>query len=278
MGDFFFKINQNEYSGIMCLCVYCHLSIQEKNMPNNKVVLVTGGAKRIGAEICKRFHHEGWCVIIHYNQSIHEAFALADELNKLRPHSAAVVSGDLSVIKNCASIVTNSVAAFGRIDALVNNASSSPTDIDLGDTFDAWQALFRCNVFAPYQLSQMMKAELTARAGSVVNLLDVRATSMNPFSGWAIYTATKAALHSLTISAAKEFAPAVRVNAVSPGITLPFPDEDWTEDRAREMNARSLLHKVATPADIADSVFWLTQAGHVTGQVITIDGGEKFQW
>ena len=242
-----------------------------------KVALITGSAQRIGAEICNRLHREGWSVIIHYNRSKNEAQELADKLNASAPNSARIVAGDLLQKDGCHAIAVNALNAFGRIDTLINNASTSPTDNSLDDEA-AWIDLFRCNTFAPYLLMWMLKTELAKNSGCIVNLLDVRATNLNPAVNWAIYTATKAALHSLTISAAKELAPYVRVNAVSPGITLPFPSEYWDDETANEMKARSLLGTTATPSDVADAVCWLTQSKHVTGQVITVDGGESLRW
>lgn len=242
-----------------------------------KVALITGGAQRIGAAICTHLHQEGWRVIIHYNRSEKEAQELADKLNASVPDSARIVAGDLRLEDDCRAIAENALCAFGRIDALINNASDFPKDSSLNGEA-AWIDLFRCNTFAPHMLTVKLKVELARNLGCIVNLLDVRATTLNPAKGWSIYTATKAALHSLTISSSKELAPFVRVNAVSPGITLPPRGEVWDADKTKEMESRSLLDKSATPSDIADTVCWLLQATHVTGQVITVDGGESLRW
>lgn len=244
---------------------------------DGKVALITGGSQRIGAEICTRLHKEGWRIIIHHHRSGIKARELERRLNLLVPRSASIVEGDLLQNGSCSSIAEDALNAFGRIDALINNAANSPTDNSLNGEA-AWIDLFRCNTFAPHMLTAKLKAELARNLGCIVNLLDVRATNLNPADGWSIYTATKAALHSLTISAAKELAPHVRVNAVSPGITLPFPGENWDTSRMSEMNGRSLLGKVASPADVASAVYWFTQDNHVTGQVLTVDGGESLHW
>lgn len=246
------------------------------DITEKKVALVTGGSKRIGAEICKKLHLDGWRVVIHNHHSVEEAKGLAEHFNALAPDSARIVTGDLT--KDIQRIADNALDAFWRIDAIINNASIAPTDQHLNDNPSAWGALFQCNTFAPYQLTNMLRAELSKNMGGVVNLLDVRATTINPAENWAMYTATKVALYSLTISSAKELAPHVRVNAVSPGITLPFPGEEEGTAEWDAMKSRSLLGRVASPTDIADAVLWLTQAHHVTGQVITVDGGESYRW
>ena len=244
-----------------------------------RVVLITGSAKRIGASIAETFHENGWKVIIHHNDSVLEASCLADKLNAERPKSALSVRADLLASIGVTDLARRALGAFGRLDALINNASLAIKDDVLNQGgIEDWNRLFMCNTFAPHQLTYLFSDELTIRRGSVVNLLDVRATTLNPFHGWAIYTASKSALHALTLSAAKELAPDVRVNGISPGITLPFPGEEWDEAMTEEMQRRGVLNKTATPNDIADAVYWLTTAGHVTGQVITVDGGESLRW
>lgn len=244
-------------------------------MSSNKVVLVTGGAKRIGAEICTRFHSEGWSVIVHYNASKKEATALCDQMNRVRPGSATMIYGNL--MSDSFEIARHAKLKFGRIDALVNNASIAPTDTSMaGDPLD-WLKLFQCNVFSPFKIATQLQEALSESGGAIVNILDVRATTLNPAPDWAMYTATKAAFHSLTLSLAKSLAPSVRVNGVSPGITLPFPwekeDEDW-----QAMSHRSLMGRVASPSDIADAVFFMAESKHIVGQVITVDGGEALRW
>lgn len=244
-------------------------------MNKGKVVLITGGAKRIGASFCKRFHQEGWCVVVHYNTSQNEAERLSREMNNDRPDTARIIQGNLSGLDNCASVASQSLAAFGRVDVLVNNASIFHPDEKLAQDERAWQETFLVNALAPYQLSTMLREELASNSGCIINLLDVRTTTQNPYPGWDIYYASKAALQSLTISTAKTFAPDVRVNAISPGITLPPPGVEVLDPA---MRGRTLLNKLATPADIADAAYWLASAGHVTGQTLTIDGGESHRW
>lgn len=242
---------------------------------NDKVVLITGGARRVGAAITRRLHAAGACMSVHYRTSQTEAHALQAELNAERPASAILVQGDLLKPACLTSLVQETLNAYGRIDAVVNNASSFyPTQ--LGEiTEQAWDDLIGTNLKAPLFLAQAAARELRKQRGAIVNIIDIHAE--HPLKNYLVYNAAKGGLMALTRSLARELGPDVRVNGVSPGPIL-WPDEDaWRDELARQrvVNATA-LKRVGEPDDIAKAVeFLLTAAPYVTGQVIAVDGGRS---
>jgi len=243
---------------------------------NAPVILITGAARRVGAEIARTLHAAGACVAIHYRSSVHDAETLAAELNAVRADSAAALQADLLDVAALPSLVAAVVARFGRLDGLVNNASSFfPTKVGAIDTV-AWDDLIGSNLKAPLFLSQAAASHLSAGGGCIVNITDVHAE--RPLKGFPVYCAAKGGLLNLTRSLAIELAPAVRVNAVAPG-----PIE-WPEDAAGEVSfppaeraaivEHTLLKRIGAPADIARTVkFLMFDAPYITGQVINVDGG-----
>jgi len=240
-----------------------------------KVILVTGGAKRVGAAICRRLHGAGAAIAVHYRSSRSEALALASELNDLRAHSAHTVQADLMRTRDLPKLVQKTVRQFGRLDAVVNNASSFfPTP--LGDITDAhWDDLVGTNLKAPLFLAQAAASELRRNHGAIVNIVDIHAE--RPMHGHLLYSVAKTGLSGLTRALAQELAPFVRVNAVAPGVILWPPGEDWQDDeRRRRIVAHTLLKREGEPDDIARAVqFLLDDAPYVTGQVIAVDGGRS---
>lgn len=237
-----------------------------------KTVLVTGAAKRVGRSIARELHAAGANVMLHYRSAVVAAEATARELNALRPDSAASLRADLQNIDALAALIEDTVAHFGRLDGLVNNASSFfPTSVGAIDV-EAWDDLIGSNLRAPLFLMQAAAPHLRSSRGSVVNITDIHAE--RPLAGYPVYCAAKAGLLGLTRAMAVELAPEVRVNAVAPGPIL-WPDDSTFDSQARdEIVAHTLLKRAGSPHDIARTVrFLLDDATYVTGQVINVDGG-----
>lgn len=240
---------------------------------NSPVILVTGAARRVGAEIVRTLHAAGARVAIHYRNSAAEAETLAAALNASRPESAAVFAADLLDVAALAQLVAAVVARFGRLDGLVNNASSFyPTPVGQVDTA-SWDDLLGSNLKAPLFLAQAAAPHLAAVQGSIVNITDIHAE--RPLKGYPVYCAAKGGLLTLTRSLAVDLAPAVRVNAVAPG-AIQWPDSgtDFPPDEQAEIIRHTLLKRMGSPADIARTVkFLVFDAPYITGQVINVDGG-----
>jgi pteridine reductase len=240
-----------------------------------KVVLVTGGAKRVGAAICRRLHEAGAQIAVHYRSSDQEALALQKELNKLRPKSATVFQADLLDLHVLPQLVSKIIKHFGQLDALVNNASSfyaTPlADIDEPQ----WHDLLGTNLKAPLFLAQAAADELRRRHGAIVNIVDIHAE--RPMHGHLLYSVAKAGLVALTKGLAQEMAPQVRVNAVAPGVIVWPENEAWMdEEQRRKIVAHTLLKREGEPDDIARTVkFLIADAPYITGQVISVDGGRS---
>jgi pteridine reductase len=233
--------------------------------------LVTGGARRIGAAIVRRLHAEGHDIALHYHHSAGEAKALAAELERTRAGSVFLLQADLADFDRLPELVAATVGRFGRLDALVNNASAFfPTP--LGEATPAqWDGLFAANARAPFFLSQAAAPHLRATRGAIVNLADVHGE--RPLRGHALYGMSKAALIHMTQALALELAPQVRVNAVSPGAIL-WPDGGKSDAERSELMARTPLARTGTPQEIAEAVRWLLcGATYTTGQVVRVDGG-----
>lgn len=239
-----------------------------------KTVLVTGAAKRVGSAIAGELHRAGANVAIHYRTAAAAAQALADEFNSLRPNSAICLQADLLDLDALSALVENTVAHFGRLDALVNNASSFfATPLGKISAAD-WDDLLGSNLKAPLFLTQAAAPHLRAAQGAVVNITDIHAE--RPLAGYPLYCAAKAGLLGLTRALAIELAPQVRVNAVAPGAIL-WPDDGAFDPPTREaIVAHTLLKRTGDPQDIARVVrFLLDDAAYVTGQVINVDGGRS---
>lgn len=240
---------------------------------NSPVILVTGAARRVGAEIARTLHAAGARVAIHYRNSAAEAEALAAALNASRPESAAVFAADLLDVAALAQLVAAVVARFGRLDGLVNNASSFyPTPVGNVDAA-SWDDLLGSNLKAPLFLAQAAAPHLAAAQGCIVNITDIHAE--RPLKGYPVYCAAKGGLLTLTRSLAADLAPAVRVNAVAPG-AIQWPDSgtDFPPAEQAEIIRHTLLKRMGSPADIARTVkFLVFDAPYITGQVINVDGG-----
>ena len=248
----------------------------QKNNLDGKVVLVTGAARRIGAAIVTRLHENGARVAIHYRGSAAEAAALASRLNKIRPESAAPFQADLLDIDQIAPLMDDVIGWGGRLDGLINNASTFyPTPV--GSITEAqWTDLMGSNQKAPLFLSQAAVPHLQQHQGAIVNLVDIHA--QRPLRNHPVYGPAKAGLAMLTRALAKDLAPAIRVNGVSPGAIL-WPEEGMSDSAQQTILRQVPLERPGDPADIAGCVLYLLRdANYVTGQIIAVDGGRSIGW
>jgi len=238
-----------------------------------KTALITGGARRVGAAIARRLHGAGANVLIHYRDSEAEATLLVKELNSQRAKSAAGVKADLLAPVAPRMLVAAARDAFGRLDVLVNNASSFfPTDVGAIE-ISHWEELVGSNLRAPLFLSQEAAPELSKGEGSIVNIVDIHAD--RPLKGYPLYSVAKAGLAALTRSLALELAPRVRVNGVAPG-AIAWPEDGQFEPGERErVLATTPLARIGTPEDVAQAVHFLACAPYVTGQILAVDGGRS---
>jgi len=241
-----------------------------------KTVLITGGARRVGAVIARTLHAAGANLVVHYRRSASEAAQLADELNDRRTNSAVTMQADLLDIAKLPSLVEFAQRTFGGLDVLVNNASSFyPTPI--GEiTPAAWDDLVGSNLKVPLFLSQAAAPALRKSNGLIVNIVDIH--SLRPLRNYTVYCAAKAGLHMLTRSLAKELGPEIRVNGISPGPVM-WP-EGQSDDGARAKIVEStILKRMGTPEDIARTVlFFASSAPFITGQILAVDGGRSVAW
>ena len=238
-----------------------------------KSALVTGGARRVGAAIVRRLHAAGASVLIHYRDSEADATRLEAELNALRPKSALRVKADLLAPIAPRALVAAASDAFGRLDLLVNNASSF-FPVALGAIEAShWEELVGSNLRAPLFISQEAAPQLAKAEGSIVNIVDIHAE--RPLKGYAVYTIAKAGLAALTRSLAIELAPKVRVNGVAPGAIAWPEDGQFAPAERQRIVATTPLGRTGTPDDIAQAVHFLACAPFVTGQIIAVDGGRS---
>ena len=241
----------------------------------NKIVLITGGAKRVGASICRLLHENGANLMIHYRTSVNEARGLQAELNLKRANSVAIIQGDLLNLSVLPSLVQETIKHFGKLDVLINNASSYyPTEIG-GINEEQWQDLMGSNLKAPLFLSQAAAIELRKQQGCIINITDMHVE--RPKKGYIVYSIAKAGLVTLTKSLAHELSPEVRVNAVAPGpVMWPENNPQFDELYRQRVISQTLLKRIGEPNDIAKAVKFLIQdAPFITGQVIAVDGGRS---
>ena len=238
------------------------------------MALVTGSARRIGAEILRTLHQAGFNVVIHCYHSIAEANALAEPLNNKRQNSALVKSYDLR-LPDAGEILINAVLAWhGRLDLVINNASCFVHDDELEKKPCLQHELYALNVLAPWNISLKAAPLLAQHQGSIINITDIHADK--PLKGYISYCQTKAALVTQTKGLARKLAPLIRVNAVAPG-AIAWPEEGNTlsEDLKKEIINKTPLQCHGQPAYIAQAVMALVANPFITGQVITVDGGRS---
>jgi pteridine reductase len=239
---------------------------------HGKCVLITGGARRVGAAICRRLHAAGANLMLHYRTSAGEARLLQAELNHVRQDSVALIQADLLDLAKLPAMVEQTIATFGHLDALVNNASSF-FQTPVGEISPAdWEDLIGTNLRAPLFLAQAAAGALRKSQGAIVNITDIHAE--RPLKSYVVYSIAKAGLVGLTRSLARELAPEVRVNAVAPGPVL-WPDDEAFDELSRQrIISHTPLRREGTPEDIARAVhFLVADATYVTGETINVDGG-----
>ena len=236
-------------------------------------VLVTGAARRIGATIARTLHAAGAHIVVHCHRSRDEAEQLAADLNAERAGSCAVVQADLLDLDALPALVGDAVEAFGRLDAVVNNASSFyPTPFGaIGPT--EWEDLVGSNLRAPLFLAQAAAPHLKQANGAIVNLVDIHAD--RPLKDFLVYSIAKTGLVGLTRALALEMGPEVRVNGVAPGAILwPDGDEHFAPSERSRIQAQTPLARIGRPEDVAGAVkYLLFDAPFVTGQILAVDGG-----
>jgi pteridine reductase len=241
-----------------------------------RAVLVTGAARRIGAAMARGFHAHGAAVCIHCHQSIGEAEHLRDELNRQRADSAAIVTADLLDVNAMPAVVTAALKAFGRLDVLINNASTFyPTP--LGTVSPAqWDDLMGTNLRAPFFLAQAAAPQLRATKGVIVNMIDIHA--QRPLPGHSVYSTAKAGLAMLTRALARELGPDIRVNGIAPGPIM-WPESGMDARLQKEIVAKTLLKRSGATEDVVRAaLFFVKDAPYVTGQILAVDGGRSVGW
>jgi pteridine reductase len=243
------------------------------NSLQGKTALVTGAARRVGAAIARRLHAAGANVVVHYRGAEADAKRLEAELNGLRPESAFLSKADLLAPVAPKALIGAAIEKFGRLDVLVNNASTFyPTavgEIEPGH----WEELIGSNLRAPLFLAQAAAPHLAKASGCIVNIADIHAE--RPLKGYVVYSVAKSGIAALTRSLALELAPAVRVNAVAPG-AIAWPEDGQFDPAERgRIVATTPLARTGTPEEIAQAVHFLCTAPFVTGQVLAVDGGRS---
>ena len=241
-------------------------------MSGNPTLLITGAAKRLGAKTAETFHSAGYNIALHYRQSKVSAQALADRLNNIRENSCHIFAADLDQLDQIEKLAADTFKHFGRIDALINNASSFyPTKIGTA-TQQHWNDLISSNMKAPFFLSQACAPHLSNAKGCIINIVDIY--SEKALANHTIYCMAKAGLNMMTQSLALELAPNVRVNGVSPGAILWPSEGDSAMPDQQAILAKVPLARTGEASDIANTALFLAaNAPYISGQVIPVDGG-----
>ncbi|MEG7522607.1 MAG: pteridine reductase [Chromatiales bacterium] len=242
---------------------------------SGRCALITGGAHRIGAQIARTLHREGMNLVLHYRNSIQAAERLKAELETERPGSVALAQADLHETADLPLLIEAARSAFGRLDLLVNNASSFyPTPLESA-TEANWDDLIGSNLKAPFFLSRAAAPLLKASGGCIVNLVDIHAE--RPLKGHPIYTIAKAGNAMLVKSLARELGPEIRVNGIAPGAIL-WPEQGLDAEEKELILNRTALKRPGSPEDIAQTLLFLVRDAHyITGQIIPVDGGRTLQ-
>lgn len=236
-----------------------------------KNVLITGAAKRIGAACARLLHSQGYNVFLHYRGSHEQAEQLCNELNQQRPDSAKIMAADLLSLAEIQALAQQACLAWGGCDVLINNASAFYPQTVADVTETNWDEMLGSNLKAPFFLIQALADCLAQRGGCVVNIIDIHAE--RGLKGYPIYSIAKAGLAGMTRILAKELAPQIRVNGVSPGAIL-WPEDELSSQTKQEILQRIALQRAGEPDDIAKAVAFLCDdANYITGQIINVDGG-----
>ena len=239
----------------------------------DKVILITGGVHRLGAQTARTLHSHGANLVLHYRSSRERALQLQKELNQQRKDSVVLVQADLLDDTKLPVIIKNAVAAWGKLDVLINNASSFyPTPMGTVDQ-EQWTDLIGTNLKAPFFLAQAAAPYLQQQHGCIVNIVDIHAD--RPLKRYAVYSIAKAGLVMLTKSLAYELGPEVRVNAIAPGAIL-WPESEIDDVTKQRIISRTFLKRRGDPSNIANAaVFLIRDAVYTTGHVLNVDGGRS---
>ncbi len=239
----------------------------------SKVAIITGAAHRIGATVVRTLHQQGMNIVLHYRNSAEAAQKLCDELNVIRDDSAITIQADLLQHAALTPLIEEAYQHWGRLDLLVNNASSFyPTEIGKA-TEQQWEDLLGSNLKAPFFLSQAAAPYLKQHDGNIINIVDIHAE--RPLKSHPIYSIAKAGLAMMTKSLACELGPEIRVNGVAPGAIL-WPENEMDEETKQRILSRTFLKRQGQPENIAQAIlFLISNASYTTGQIITVDGGRS---
>ncbi|MET0378868.1 MAG: pteridine reductase [Spongiibacteraceae bacterium] len=239
--------------------------------PWQKVSLITGAAQRVGEQLARGLHARGYRVIVHYRNSAQQAQAIVDDLNKNRPLTAVAIAADLADATALVQLAADCLKQWGRIDVLINNASSYyPTPWGEAKLSD-WQTLIGSNLMGPFFLTQELLPALTAQCGCVVNMIDIFAE--RPARDMPIYGMAKAGLAHMTKSLAFDLRGKVRVNGIAPGAIL-WPEQLMSSEDKSNMLQRIPLGEIGDPSDIVrTALFLIEDAPYINGQIIAVDGG-----
>ncbi len=241
---------------------------------DNPVAIITGSARRIGATIAKTLHANHYNVVIHYRHSQQAATELCDLLNQERANSAIIVQGDLAKFVDLKMIIGTAAQQWQRIDVLINNASEFFSTPLTSTSLDQWQTLLDTNLKAPYFLAQFAYPHLKKAHGSIINIADIHGDK--PLKEYPVYSMTKAGLIMQTQALAKDLGPEIRVNAISPGMTLWPENQNALSNKEKErLLAKTALHRLGSPNDIAKAILFLCEQQSITGQVINVDCGRS---
>lgn len=241
------------------------------------VALITGSARRLGAETARQLHAAGYQVLLHYRHSAREAEQLAASLNSQRANSAHTLQAELTRVSDVQSLAARALAKWQRLDVLVNNASSFyPTPLASASE-SQWDDLLASNVKAPFFLAQALAAPLRQSGGCIINIADIY--GQRPLAQHSIYSIAKAGNIMLTQALALELAPEVRVNGIAPGAIL-WPEQTSNSEASAahqaQLLAKTPLARAGNPADIARTIVFLAQgAPYISGQIIAVDGGRQ---
>jgi pteridine reductase len=243
------------------------------NSLDHQVILITGGARRVGAQLARTLHAAGARILVHYRSSAAAAKEIGAELNATRPGSAALFAADLRQDDAPDQLIAAALGHFGRLDVLINNASTFyPTPMGK-ITRTVWDDLMGSNLRAPLFLAQAAAPSIAKQRGLIINVIDIH--GLRPLKGYPVYSIAKAGLAMLTRSLARELGPDIRVNGIAPGPVL-WAEHDLDDDMKREIVAKTALKRVGSPQDIArTALFLIRDAPYITGQIIAVDGGRS---
>jgi pteridine reductase len=240
---------------------------------NGKVVMITGGAQRVGAMTARLLHAAGANIMLHYRNSRKPALALQQELNEKRKNSVVLIQADLLKIDGIAPMINKCIEQWGRLDVLINNASSFYATPMGTATENDWDDLVGSNMKAPFFLSQAAAPHLEKHNGCIINIVDIHAE--RPMQAHSIYNMAKAGLAMLVKTLAYELGPKIRVNGVAPGAIM-WPAQEMDEITKQRIVSRTYLKRKGSAEDIARTVLFLaSQADYITGQIIAVDGGRS---